>query len=91
MSEPAVLGNGEVHHKVRFGRDTVCRGAVLLDCEWDGGLFESGVMLGGIFRSGRFAGGVFLGGVWLGGTWEGGEWENGFGPDGRYRPRTDHP
>lgn len=86
-----VLTRGEFHHKRSFGPGTICRGAVLLECEWDGGVFESGVMLGGLFRSGTFQDGVFWGGVWLGGSWMGGSWEHGFGPDGRYRPRTDHP
>ena len=64
-----VLHEGEFHHKTSFGHGTVNRGAVLLECTWDGGVFESGVMLGGLFRSGTFAGGVFWGGVWLGGDW----------------------
>lgn len=88
---PRVLREGEFHHKERFGPGTVCRGAVLLECEWDGGRFESGVMAGGVFRSGDFAGGTFYGGIFLGGRWLGGTWENGFDGTGRYRPRTDHP
>jgi hypothetical protein len=86
-----ILGKGEFHHKETFGRGAVNRGAVLLECTWDGGDFESGVMLGGLFRSGTFLGGVFWGGVWLAGTWRAGTWEHGFGPDGTYRPRTLHP
>ena len=86
-----VLGEGELHQHETFGRGTVNRGAVLLECTWDGGDFESGVMQGGLFRSGTFLGGVFRGGVWLGGTWKGGAWEYGFGPDGKYHPRTVHP
>jgi hypothetical protein len=86
-----VLAAGELYQKERFGADVVNRGAVLLECEWDGGAFESGMMLGGLFRSGTFRDGVFWGAVWLSGTWTGGTWEHGFGPDGRYRPRTEHP
>jgi hypothetical protein len=93
MPEPTavVLEKGEFREKQTFGPGNVNRGAVLLECTWDGGVFESGVMLGGIFRSGTFRGGVFWGGVWLGGSWSGGTWEHGFGPDGAYRPRTEHP
>ena len=86
-----ILGEGELRRHETFGRDTVNRGAVLLDCTWDGGIFESGVMVGGLFRAGTFRGGVFWGGVWMGGAWKGGDWENGFGPDGHYHPRTVHP
>lgn len=88
---PRLLLDGEFHHKERFGPEAVCRGAVLLECEWDGGVFESGVMAGGVFRAGEFRGGTFYGGIFLGGRWLGGTWENGFDGDGRYRPRTDHP
>ena len=91
MSEARVLSAGELHEGESFGPGTVNRGAVLLECTWDGGDFESGAMLGGAFRSGTFRGGAFWGGVWMGGEWTGGEWVHGFGPDGRYRPRTDHP
>jgi hypothetical protein len=95
VTDPApaalVLERGEFRHQEKFGPGAVNRGAVLLECTWDGGVFESGVMLGGVFRSGTFRGGVFLGGVWLSGTWVAGDWEHGFGPDGAYRPRTDHP
>jgi hypothetical protein len=86
-----VLHPGELHSHERFGPDVVNRGALLYSCEWDGGVFESGVMWGGIFRSGRFRGGVFWGGWWLSGTFEGGLWHSGFGPDGRYRTRGDAP
>jgi hypothetical protein len=94
MSTPEsrrILGSGEVYRHIRFCAGIVNRGAVLYGCEWDGGVFESGVMWGGIFRSGRFLGGVFWGGWWLGGTFEGGFWHSGFGPDGRYRTRDDAP
>jgi hypothetical protein len=65
-SEARVLEAGEFFHKERFGPATVNRGAVLLECEWDGGVFEAGVMLGGFFRSGEFRGGTFWGGHLLG-------------------------
>jgi hypothetical protein len=67
-AETVVLAQGEFHHKRRFGPETVNRGAVLLECEWDGGVFESGIMMGGIFRSGEFRGGTFWGGVFWDGT-----------------------
>lgn len=86
-----VLGPGEFYYKESFGPATVCRGAVLLECEWDGGVVESGALMGVVFRSGDFRGGTFWGGVFLGGTWTGGVWESGFDHAGRYRPRTDHP
>jgi hypothetical protein len=88
---PRVLGEGELYTHVRFGKDVVNRGAVLYGCEWDGGVFESGVMWGGIFRSGVFKGGVFWGGWWRGGSFEGGLWHSGFGTDGLYRPRGEAP
>jgi hypothetical protein len=91
VTSPRVLSRGELYEKERFEAATVNRGAVLLECTWDGGTFEEGVMLGGLFRSGTFRGGVFWGGVWLSGRWEGGTWEHGFGPDGSYRPRSVHP
>ena len=91
MPGEVILGRGEFHHKKRFGKDAVARGAVLLECEWDGGVFEDGAFIGGLFRSGEFQGGTFWGGVWLGGTWRAGSWESGFDATGRYRPRTDHP
>jgi len=89
--EGRILLKGEVHLRERFGPDTVNRGAVLFCCEWDGGLFESGVMWSGVFRSGTFRGGVFWGGWWRGGAFEGGVWHSGFGPDGSYRPRGEAP
>jgi hypothetical protein len=89
--QPRILQAGEFHHKERFGPETVNRGAVLLECEWDGGVFESGVMLGGLFRDGEFRGGTFWGGIFWAGRWRGGTWESGFDREGRYRPRTDAP
>lgn len=89
--ERVVLRAGELRSHERFGPDVVNRGALLYSCEWDGGVFESGVMWGGIFRSGRFLGGVFWGAWWLGGSFEGGLWHSGFGPDGLYRPRGESP
>ena len=86
-----ILGPGEFYYKESFGPGTVCRGAVLLECEWDGGVVESGALMGVVFRSGEFRGGTFWGGVFMGGTWAGGIWESGFDRTGRYRPRTDHP
>lgn len=86
-----VLAAGEFHHKRRFGPGAICRGAVLLECEWDGGLFESGMFLGGMFRRGEFLGGTFSGAVFRDGHWRGGTWLCGFDHQGRYRPRTDHP
>ena len=86
-----VLTEGEFRRGEKYGPETVNRGAILMDCEWDGGVFESGIMVGGIFRSGSFRGGTVYGTVWLGGEWIDGEWESGFDQTGRYRPRTDHP
>lgn len=86
-----VLAAGEFHHKRPFGPGVVCRGAVLLECEWDGGVFESGMFLGGMFRRGEFLGGTFSGAVFSDGHWRGGTWQCGFDRHGRYRPRTDHP
>jgi hypothetical protein len=86
-----VLKKGEFYHRKIFGRETINRGAVLLECDWDGGTFESGIMMGGLFRSGLFVDGTFWGGVFWDGEWRGGVWENGFDRKGRYRPRTDHP
>ncbi|MEA2559228.1 MAG: hypothetical protein QOH06_732 [Acidobacteriota bacterium] len=85
-----VLRPGECHVEQRFGSATVNRGAVLMSCEWDGGLFEAGVMLGGVFRSGEFRGGTFSGGVFAG-TWTGGSWGGGYDRNGRYRPRNAPP
>lgn len=86
-----VLTWGEVYWKRRFGPNTVNRGAVLFECEWDGGRFESGAFVAGFFRSGEFAGGTFFGGFFWGGTWRGGTWEGGFDRDGMYWPRGEHP
>ncbi len=86
-----VLGPGEFFRKVRFGKATVNRGAVLLECEWDGGTFESGIMLAGIFLSGVVRDGTFSGVIFRDGCWQGGTWLGGFDRSGRYRPRTDHP
>ncbi|HTQ80959.1 MAG TPA: hypothetical protein VMM92_13255 [Thermoanaerobaculia bacterium] len=90
-TDALVLNPGEFFHKARFGPEVVNRGAVLLECEWSGGVFESGVMLGGLFRGGEFRGGTFWGGVFWEGRWLGGSWESGFDREGRYRPRTDVP
>jgi hypothetical protein len=91
MTTPRVLRAGEFHVHERFGPGVVNCGALLYSCEWDGGVFEAGVMWGGIFRSGRFLGGVFWGGWWRGGAWEGGFWHSGYGADGGYRTRDDAP
>jgi hypothetical protein len=91
MAQTLVLADGELHHQRRFGPETVNRGAVLLDCEWNGGVFESGAMVSGLFRSGEMLGGTFLGGLFWDGSWTGGSWERGFDRLGRYRPRTDRP
>ena len=86
-----VLEEGELHYRRRFGPQTVNRGAVLLECEWNGGVFESGMILGGIFRSGSFRGGFFSGAIFVAGEWLGGEWHCGYDAAGVYRPRTDAP
>jgi hypothetical protein len=86
-----VLHEGEFFAHERFGPETFNRGAVLWECEWDGGVFESGVMLGGIFRTGEFRDGVVWATYWKGGVWKGGFWHHGFGPDGSYRPRGAFP
>jgi len=86
-----VLGSGQFFQKETFGPETVNRGAVLMECEWHGGVFESGIMMGGIFRGGQFRDGSFWGGVFWEGEWRGGVWECGFDRNGRYHPRTDHP
>jgi Glycosyl transferase family 2 len=93
MSEPRarVLREGAFFEHERFGPESVNRGAVLWECEWDGGVFESGVMLGGIFRAGEFRDGVVWATYWKGGVWKGGLWHHGFGPDGSYRPRGAFP
>ncbi len=86
-----ILKSGEFHHKRSFGVETRNCGAVLLECQWDGGVFEDGIFLGGIFRRGRFENGTFWGGIFWSGEWIGGVWEGGFDSSGRYRPRTAHP
>ena len=90
-SRARVLREGAFFAHERFGPETVNRGAVLWECEWDGGVFESGVMLGGIFRAGEFRDGVVWATYWKGGVWKGGLWHHGFGPDGSYRPRGAFP
>ena len=92
-SEPPaiVLTCGQLYSRERFGTNTVNRGAVLLECEWDGGSFESGLFIAGMFRSGQFLGGIFLGGIFWDGVWVGGEWEGGFDRSGIYRHRGDNP
>ncbi len=89
--EPLILLTGELHTNKKFGADTINRGAALFECEWDGGVFESGLFVGGMFRSGQFAGGMFLGGIFFGGSWLGGVWEGGFDRAGIYRSRGDFP
>ena len=90
-SGKTVLQKGEFYHKQTFGPEIINRGAVLLECEWNGGIVESGILMGCFFRSGQFRGGSFWGGVFWDGEWIDGVWENGFDRSGRYRPRTDHP
>ena len=91
MSDVPILQPGELHFQKRFGPDTVNRGAVLFECEWDGGSFEAGIFIGGMFRSGQFAGGAFLGGIFWSGAWVGGTWEGGFDRQGLYHPRDVRP
>ena len=86
-----VLKPGEVYKQTTFGAHTVNRGALLLECEWDGGAFEAGLFIGGMFRSGSFIDGMFLGGVFWDGTWIRGIWAGGFDGRGIYRPRGDDP
>lgn len=86
-----VLMTGEVYRERKFGPETVNRGAVLFECEWDGGRFESGVFIAGFFRSGEFVGGTFFGGIFWNGNWLGGTWEGGFDREGMYWPRADNP
>ncbi len=90
-THPVILQPGEFYHKHAFGPETINRGAVLLECEWHGGRFESGMLLGGFFRSGTFCDGFFSGAVFWEGQWLGGTWWCGFDRRGVYRPRTDHP
>ena len=82
-----VLLPGEIHRHEEFGPHTVNRGAVLIECDWDGGRFESGLFMGGMFRSGDFTGGTFLGGTFLSGHWRDGTWEGGFDREGLYHSR----
>jgi hypothetical protein len=91
MSDVLVLSSGELHIRKRFGPGTVNRGAVLFECEWDGGSFEAGLFTGGMFRSGHFSGGIFLGGIFWDGTWVSGTWEGGFDRSGIYHSRNDCP
>jgi hypothetical protein len=89
--EPLILVTGELHTNKKFGPDAINRGAALFECEWDVGVFESGLFVGGMFRSGEFAGGMFLAGIFWGGSWLGGVWEGGFDRAGIYRSRGDCP
>ena len=82
-----VLQPGEFHRHQKFGPHTISRGAVLIECVWDGGRFESGLFMGGVFRSGEFAGGTFLGGIFLSATWRDGIWIGGFDSEGFYHSR----
>src|SRR5579872_2617442 len=91
FEQPTILLTGELHMHRKFGPETINRGAALFECEWDGGVFESGLFVGGMFRSGRFAGGTFLGGIFWGGSWLDGTWEGGFERVGIYRSRGDNP
>ncbi len=91
MAQTLVLAAGELHHQRRFGPETVNRGAVLLDCEWDGGVFEAGALVSGVFRSGEVRGGTVLGALFWDGRWHGGAWARGFDRLGRYRPHSDCP
>jgi len=91
MADIVILNPGELHRHKRFGPATVNRGAVLFECEWDGGLFEAGLMIGGMFRSGRFAGGIFHGGIFWEGEWVSGTWEGGFDRQGLYHSRDTRP
>jgi hypothetical protein len=83
-----VLHPGEIHRQQKFGANTVNRGAVLIECDWDGGRFEAGLFMGGMFRAGEFTGGIFLGGIFLqSGRWISGTWEGGFDSEGLYQSR----
>lgn len=83
-----ILHPGEIHRAETFGPNTINRGAVLIECDWDGGRFEAGLFMGGMFRSGDFTGGIFLGGIFLqSGRWISGTWEGGFDHEGLYRSR----
>ncbi len=91
MSDPLILAPGELHVRKTFAPGTVCRGAVLFECEWDGGRFETGLFMAGMFRSGEFVGGTFLGGIFWDGAWLGGTWEGGFDRAGIYHSRNNVP
>jgi hypothetical protein len=82
-----VLYPGEIHRQQKYGSNAISRGAVLIDCDWDGGRFESGLFMGGIFRGGEFSGGTFLGGIFLAGMWIDGVWIGGFDREGFYLSR----
>ena len=91
MTQLRRLLPGEFYAHQAFDDRTVNCGALVFDCEWCGGIVESGVLLGGRFHAGEFRGGTFLGGVFMGGKWLGGHWEYGFDSTGTYRPRGDPP
>ena len=91
MPSTTVLPKDAFYYKQRFDADTINRGAVLLECEWHGGRFESGLMLGGVFRSGEVWDGVFSGVAFVQGRWYAGEWLSGYDQRGVYRPRGDTP
>jgi hypothetical protein len=91
MSDALILERGELHIGQRFGPGAVNRGAVLFECEWDGGRFEAGLFIGGMFRCGQFAGGIFHGGIFWAGTWVRGTWEGGFDRQGLYHSRDVRP
>lgn len=88
---PLILEPGAIYCQKTFGPNVVNRGAALIQCEWNGGRFESGLFMGGMFRSGQFVGGTFLGGIFWSGAWLGGTWEGGFDCHGIYHSRGDHP
>ena len=83
-----VLHPGEFHRHQKFGPHTVNRGAILIECIWDGGRFEAGLFMGGVIRSGVFAGGTFLGGIFLDTAgWIDGIWIGGYDRAGIYHSR----
>jgi hypothetical protein len=82
-----ILYPGEIHRQQKYGSNAISRGAVLIDCDWDGGRFESGLFMGGVFRTGEFSGGTFLGGIFLAGMWISGTWIGGFDREGLYHSR----
>jgi hypothetical protein len=91
LSSELILGPGELRIREKFGPSAINRGAALIECEWDGGRFESGLFSGGMFRSGLFLGGLFLGGIFWEGAWVSGIWEGGFDRAGNYHSRGDAP